>query len=187
MLRTLRKPAWGLTYRSGVGTGAGGRGVDGGHPAKTLEVAGRRMREKRVLIVVSRKHLAAIRGPADAELVEEVTGDFHEPRLDQDLIGRRIEFLDQLQYLREEVNVGGDEQGIAALIGYGTHPSDQIAHTPDGRAAVGGARAIRLATEPGEVAVFLCRALQLEGRLGGSTLLLLLGILVALGLLDRKS
>ena len=124
------------------------------------------MGEDRVLIVVGRENLAAIRGPADAELVEEIAGDFDEPRLDQDLVGRRIEFLDQFQDLREEVDVGGDEQGIAALIGDGAHPADQIAHAAGGRAAVGGARVVRLAAEPGEVAVFFRRALQLEGRLG---------------------
>jgi len=167
-----------------LGDGVGVWGVDDGIPAKTLHVASRRMGEDRVLIVIGREDLAAIRGPADAELVEEIAGDFDEPRFDQDLLGLRIEFLDQLQDLRKEVNVCGNEQRITALISDGTHAADQVAYTADGSAAVGAARVVGLAAEPGEVTVFFRRPLQLEGWLGGGALLLqLLGRLVALGLL----
>ena len=136
-------------------------------PAKALHVAGRCLaRGWSCRKSSADEDLAAVGRPADSELVQEVAGDLNEPRLDQDLVGGRIKILDQLEDLGEEVNVSGDQQGIAALIGDRAHPADQVAHASGGRAAVGGARVVRLATEPGVIAVFFGAPLQLEGGLG---------------------
>jgi hypothetical protein len=70
-------------------------------------------------------------------------------------LGRgNVEVFDQLQDLREKVDVGGNQERITAMIRDNADPSDEIAHGANGP-AIGRARVFRLASDPWKIAFFL--------------------------------
>src|SRR5207244_552521 len=106
----------------------------------------------RVIKIISGESPGAVRRPAHAQFGEEIGRDFDDAGFDQHLGGGSVEFLDQFQDLREEVNVGLDEERIAALVGHGAHAAHKVADGPGAGAAILGSRIIGLAAEPGKVA-----------------------------------
>jgi len=151
--------------------------------AKSFRVLTLSMNQNRVVEIIRSKNLAAIRRPTDPEFIQEITGDFHDARLDQNLRGWSVHFLDQLEHLREEVDVGRDEQRIAALVGHDAHPSNQIAHRTRAL-TLGEARIVRLAPSQGKLPLLLGFLLKLEIVLGRAVLIVLLLLVVLVGLLS---
>ena len=132
------------------------------------------MSQNGIVKILRRENPASIGRPADPQLVEEIRRDFHQPCLNQHLVGHGIQLFDQLQDLREEVDVGGDQKPVAALVGDGTDPAHEITNRPGCAPAVRCSRAVRLTPEPGIVAFFLGFLLQIEATPGRAARQLLL-------------
>src|SRR5439155_1121341 len=88
------------------------------------------------------------------------------------------EFLDQFQYLGEEVDVCREQHGIATMIGDRAHAAHKITDDAGGAPAIGGARVIRRAAEPGKVTLFFDFLLQAKVALGRVVFLVLLLVLL---------
>ena len=104
--------------------------VGGSGSAKSFLVPRRRTGQERIVVVIGGEDFAAVGRPANTQLVQEITRHFHEPGLDQDLVGRRVKVRDQLQHVRQKLDIGGDEQPVAALVRHGADAANQIADRP---------------------------------------------------------
>src|SRR5258708_6703013 len=148
--------------------------------SETLDVLSLSVNEEGVIEVIRSEDLAAIGRPAHTQLVEKIAGDFDEPGLDENLGGGNVQLLDKLDHLREEMDVGRNEQAIAALVGDDAHAPDQVADGPDGAGGIAGALDVGLSAEPGEIAFLFDVLLQLEIVLWLGSLILQLLLLVGL-------
>ena len=157
----------------GLRQASGGGIVDGCRSAKSLPVLATGMSQNGIVKIVRGENLASIGRPAHTQFVEEIRGNFHQSCLNQHLVGGRIQFLDQLQDLREEVDIGGDQYRVAALVGHCPDPAHQVADGSGRGPAVRCSRAIWLATQPGIVAFFLGFLFQIKAAPGGAARLLL--------------
>jgi len=68
--------------------------------------------------------------------------------------------------LREEVDVGRDEQTVAALVRDGADPADQVADRKGRGSAVRCSDVVRLAPQPGIIAFLFGFLLQIEAAPG---------------------
>ena len=80
------------------------------------------------------------------------------------------------------MHIGGDEQGVAALVGHHAHPAHQIADGPGGVAAIRRAQVVLLPTQPGIIALFFAFLFQSEAALIRAALLLRRLVLIDGGL-----
>src|SRR5882672_8289142 len=128
---------------------------------KALGVLAFTMNQDGVVEILRGEDLAAVGGPTDAELVQEITRHLNDPGFDQNLGGGNVQLLDQLQDLREEMDIGRDEKSIAALVRHDANAANQVADRAGG-AGVGGARVILLSAKPGEIAFILGFLIELE-------------------------
>ena len=151
-----------------------GRRRPAGPPAKPLEQRPFAVKQYRVIKVVAREHLVPLRRPAHPTLIQKIARYLQNLRLNQYLGRRSVQVLDQLQNLREEMDIGRDEQRIAALVRHDAHLAHQIAHLPIHIAPVGRALVILLPAQPREIPFFLRFLFQSEAALRRAGLLLLL-------------
>ena len=94
-----------------------------------------------------------------------------------------IQFLNQLQHLGEVVNVGGNDDSIAAMIGHHPDATHEIADFP-GTLAITTAHVFRLASKPWKIEILL--AVLFERRAVLTLPLVLLIVLLWLGILGIR-
>jgi len=78
------------------------------------------------------------------------------------------------------MDIGGEEEGIAAVVGDDADAADEVADLAEAAAGIGAAGCVRGTTEPGEVGFLLVLAFEFEGAVGGG--IALVGVEVRLGL-----
>src|SRR5262249_2223830 len=94
--------------RIGQSRGRAGRAAQASYRiAKALGVGPFDIHQDRVVEIVRGKNLVSIRRPTNAKLIQEIARHLDDPGFNQNLRSSDIELFDQLQDLREEMNVGG--------------------------------------------------------------------------------
>ena len=149
--------------------------VDRGERAEALLIFRRDVGDDRIVEIIGGENLGAVGRPADAEFVEEIGGYFQQPGFDQHLVGGRVEFVDEFKNLREQMDVGRNQQRVAAPVRHDPDPAHQIADRPDGSASVRCRRAgiVAGSAEPGIISFFVGLLAEVEIALIGVGRLLL--------------